>query len=643
MRDSVLDTLFEPLKMSNITFKNRFFMAPMGTTYNFRQLTDYMIARARGEVAFITTGVTRVHPSGSAHGSDEPSLEKDSDINVHIPMVKAVQKTGAKIIVQLNHAGRYSFGRYTGRQSVAPSPIASRYTGETPRELTTQETDYLVTAFAEAALRARKAGFDGIEICACSGYLISQFLSAVTNKRKDKYGGDVLQRAYFLLSILQETRKLVGDDFNICVKFDAEDGMKGGKTLEDSLVLAPRIVEAGADRLHIWAGWHEAVRPMLPMSVPRGAFAGLSAAVKGAVDVPVSTVGRINDPYVAADILSQGKADLIGLARAVLCDPDFVKKTREGRTREIRRCTACCHCFDQIMKLLMRGDKEAELTCSINPELGREGENLIQPAIRKKKIVVVGGGPAGTEAARVAAQRGHDVTLYEKDSTLGGMIKQAVVPPHKEELNNIIDYYTVQMEILPVKVKLNEEFTIEKAEEEKPDAVILATGAVELLPDIPGIENQSVVTALDILRETVSIGENVVVIGGGMIGVETAEYLAMQGKKVTVVEMLKSVANDVGPTTRWGLLDRLHKVVRIMTLTKVIEVKENAVVVVDQDNNQKKIHADTIVVAAGLKPRKDLFTVMDQSGIEYYEIGCCSEPGQIAEAVADAFAVASML
>lgn len=639
----MLDILFEPLEMSNITFKNRFFMAPMGTTYNFNQLTDFMVARAQGGVSFVTTGVIRVHPSGSAHGSDEPSLEKDSDIEVHTPMVKAVQGAGAKIIAQLNHAGRYSFGRYTGMQSVAPSPIASRYTGEMPRELTTQETDELVVAFAEGALRARKAGFDGVELCACSGYLISEFLSAVTNKREDHYGGDVLQRAHFLLSILREMRNLVGDDFNVCVKFDAEDGMKGGKTLEDSLMLAPLLVEAGADRLHIWAGWHEATRPMLPMSVPRGAFSYLSAAIKEVVDVPVSTVGRINDPYVAAGILAKGEADLIGLARPVLCDPDFVKKTMEGRTREIRRCTACCHCFDQIMKLLMNGDKEAELTCSLNPELGREGENLIKPASRKKKVVVVGGGPAGTEAARVAALRGHDVTLYEKYTTLGGMIKLAVVPPHKEELNNIIDYYTVQMEILPVEVRLNETFSTETVEREQPDAVVLATGAVELMPPITGIARDNVAIALNVLKGDVPVGENVVVIGGGMIGVETAEYLAMQGKNVTVIEMLKSVATDVGPSIRWGLLARLSKIVKIMTLTKVIEVKEHTVVVADQEGNQREIPADTVVVAAGLKAQRDLCNAIDASGIEYYEIGCCTEPGQIGEAVADAFAVGCRL
>ncbi len=643
MRDKKLDVLFEPLEMPNLNLKNRFFMAPMGTTFNMEQLTDYLVARARGEVALITTGVIGVHPSGRAVSIDEPSLENDDDIKVFIPMVKAVQGAGAKIVAQLNHAGRYCFGRYTGQQSVAPSPIASRYTGETPRELSTQEADDLVTAFAEAALRARKAGFDGIEICGCSGYLISQFLSAVTNKREDKYGGDTLQRATFLLNILRETRSMVGDDFNICVKFDAEDGIEGGKTIEDSQLLAPGIVEAGADRLHIWAGWHEAARPMLPMSVPRGAFSYMSAAIKEAVDVPVSTVGRINDPYVAADILARGDADLIGLARTLFCDPDFVKKTMEGRTREIRRCTACCYCFDQLMAVIMKGDREAQIKCSINPELGHEGEGLIQPAKEKKKVVVVGGGPAGMETARVAALRGHEVTLFEKEDKLGGMVNLAVIPPHKEELSNVIDYYAYQMEILPVEVKLGETFTPEKIEQVKPDIVVIAAGAEELIPDIPGIRGGNVVTALDVLKGDVSVHDNVVVIGGGLIGVETAEYLADQCKKVTVIEMLKSVATDVGPSTRWGLLSRLRKKVGILTLTTVIEVRERAVVVRDKEGNEKEISADTVVLAAGLKSQKDWADLFKESGVELYVIGSCNEPGQIVDAVADAFAVGCKL
>lgn len=632
MRDKQLDILFEPLEMPNLSLKNRFFMAPLGTGFDIDQLTNLYLARAEGEMALITTGEICVHHSGKAGGDTEPMLEKDDDIKSLIPLVKAVQKAGAKIVAQLNHAGRYTPGRFLGFQSVAPSPIASRYTGETPRELSTDEIDDLVIAFANAAVYAQKAGFNGIEILGCSGYLISQFLSPLTNKREDKYGGDALQRATFVLSILSEARKRVGDDFNICVKFDGEDGMKGGRLIEDSLLLAPKLVEAGADRLHVWAGWHEASRPMLPMSVPRGAFSDLSAAIKKVVKVPVSTVGRINDPYVAADILSEGKADLIGLGRTSLCDPEFVKKTMEGRTKEIRRCIACCYCFDQIRTGTV-------VKCAANPEMGREGEKLIQPAGQKKHVVVVGAGPGGMEVARLAALRGHRVTLLDEKDKPGGMVNLAIIPPYKEELNNIIDYYSHQMEILDVDLNLGKTVTPEQLKEIQPDVVVLATGAMEALPDIPGIEGENVVTASDILSGAAPAGEKVVIIGGGMIGVETAEFLADGNKDVTVIEMLKSVATDIGPTSRWGLLSRVRKKVRILTSMQVTQVRADSVVAVNPDNQEKEIPADTVVVATELRGRDDLRSFLEQSGIEHYLVGSCKNPGQIATAIAEGFDV----
>ena len=638
MRDKKLDLLFEPLEIPNLKLKNRFFMAPMGTTFTVAQTTDYLVARAKGEVALITTPEFSIHPSGRAGMVNELFFETDDDIKTWTPLVKAVQNADAKIVAQLNHAGRYSYSKLIGKQSVAPSPIASRYTGETPRKLTTQEVDDLVIAFGEAALRARKAGFDGIELLGSSGYLISQFLSPLTNKREDKYGGDVLQRAGFLFSVLKEIRERVGSDFNVCVKYDAEDGMEGGKTLEDSLILAPEIVKAGADRLHIWAGWHEATRPMLPMSVPRGAFAYLAKAIKDVVDVPVSTVGRINDPYVAADILAKGKADLIGLGRTLLCDPEFVKKTMDGRTKEIRKCTACCYCFDQVMRAI-KGDQTAELKCSINAELGREGEGLLKPASGKRRVVVVGGGPAGMEVARVAAVRGHKVVLFEENDKLGGMVNVAYLPPHKEELKNLVDYYVCQMDILNVDVNLGKSLNLEKLKAIRPDVVIFATGAEPLIPKMPGIDGKQVVTAIEILKGTKAAGETIVVIGGGLIGVETAEFLAEKGKDVTIVEMLKSVAVDIGPTMRWGVVSRVKKKTHILTLTRAIEVKQGCVVVEGQDKSVKEISADTVVVASGLKCRTSLAESVGKSGIECHVIGSCRRPGQIADAVEDAFAI----
>ena len=613
MRDRRLDILFEPLVMENLTVKNRFFMAPMGHTFSMDQLSEYLVARARGGVGMITTGVISVHPSGGVGEKKVASLETDRGIVKYQAVVKAVHEAGAKIIAQLNHAGRYAPSWMIGQQPVAPSAIASRYTGEMPRELSTLEAEELIEAFARAALRARKAGFDGVEFCGCSGYLISQFLSPLTNERSDKFGGDVLGRATFLLSILKKTRTLVGDDFNVCVKFDAEDGLEGGKTLQDSLLLAPCFVSAGADRLHIWAGWHEATRPMLPMFVSRGAFSYLAAAIKQVVDVPVATVGRINDPSVAAEILHKGEADLIGLARPLLSDPDFVIKTEEGRLDEIRRCTACCYCFDQLMNG-MHGVEEVSLACAVNPELGREGEHLLAPVDNVKNIVVVGAGPAGLEAARVAARRGHNVTLFEREKRLGGMLHTAVIPPHKEELKNIIDYYTHQMELLPMTLRLGEECTPEIISAMRPDAVVVATGARGFIPPIPGIEKEHVVHALDVLRETVSTFQKVVIIGGGLIGLETAEFLAELGHHVTVVEMLPSIGADVGPSMRWGMISRLRKKMTIRTSCTVVEIAEGGVVVEDDKGRREEIPAGTVIVAAGLKSERGLASELKTGG-----------------------------
>jgi 2,4-dienoyl-CoA reductase-like NADH-dependent reductase (Old Yellow Enzyme family) len=639
MKKGGLELAFTPLVMPNLILKNRFFMAPMGTTFNITQFQDYLVARAKGDVGLITTGIISVHPLGRAGAELELDLFHDVGIPALEPMIRAVQKAGAKIVAQLNHTGRYAQGKLLGFQPVAPSAVYSRYSGETPRELSTQEVDDLVLSFAAAALRARKAGFDGIEFCGSSGYLISQFLSPVTNLRKDKYGGEnIVQRAAFILSILRETRKLVGDDFNICVKYDGEDGIQGGKTIEEACRIAPLLVEAGADRLHIWAGWHESTRPMLPMWVPRGAFAYLSEAIKQVVSVPVSTVGRINDPFVAEDILASGKADLIGLGRTLLCDPDFVKKAREGRFEAIRRCTACCTCFDSIMGGI-KGKENSGLRCAINAELGHEGENLFKAAGKPKRILVIGGGPAGLEAARVSALRGHQVTLIEKDGELGGMLNLAIIPPHKEELKNIIDFYSYEMKSRNIDLRLGTSFSPAILDEIRPDAVIVASGATALIPPIPGINQPHVKTALDVLKGNAELQQKIVIIGGGLIGMETAEYLSDQGKDVTVIEMLSSVAADVGPTTRWGFLSRIHGKFKIATQAKVVEITKTGLLIASE-GEVKEVPAETVVLAVGLKSRKETIDEIRKSGIDFYEIGCCREPGQVAGAISEAFSIA---
>ena len=426
-----------------------------------------------------------------------------------------------------------------------------------------------------------------------------------------------------------------GNDFNVCVKFDAEDKMDGGRVLEDAVEIAPHIVAAGADRLHVWAGWHEANRPMLTASVPRGAFSHFAGAIKRVVDVPVAAVGRINDPYVAADILRQKDADLIGLGRPLLCDPEFVVKAEQGRSDEIRRCMACCRCFDRI--------RTDPVQCSLNPELGSEGDVPIRPTSKKRRVAVIGAGPAGLETARVAALRGHQVTLFDEKDTLGGMIHLAHIPPHKKELKNSIAYYARQMEILGVDLRLGESFSEERLMALRPDAVVMATGAKELIPDIPGIDGSHVVTASDALCECVEIGEKVAVIGGGLVGIETAEFLADRGRNVTVIEMLKSVASDVGPASRWGLIKRIREKMKIHASAMVVAIKPGSIVVEKSDGGKEEIPADTVVVAAGMCPRSELRNSLEQSGSEFRMIGSCKKPGQIAEAVAEGFEVGCRL
>jgi NADPH-dependent 2,4-dienoyl-CoA reductase/sulfur reductase-like enzyme len=296
----------------------------------------------------------------------------------------------------------------------------------------------------------------------------------------------------------------------------------------------------------------------------------------------------------------------------------------EGRVDEIRRCTACCYCFDTLVQTI-RGEK-TQLKCALNPELGREGENLVKSAAKKKHIVVVGGGPAGMEAARIAAIRGHKVTLYEKDDKLGGMLNLAYLPPHKEEIKGLIDFYVNEMELRHVNLKLGKAFSAEELKEVKPDAVVIATGSRALIPKIPGIIENDFVTALEVLNGKIPAGRNILVIGGGLIGVETAEYLHERDKKVSLVEMFK-IATDVGPTTRWGLISRLRKKITIYPSTKVIEIKKNSVVVNVRDKEIREIESDAIVIAVGLESITELIDPVKKTGIECHVAGSCRKPG----------------
>lgn len=645
MRPKELDCLFEPIIIGTMELKNRLVMAPMGTSYGddgfvTDRLTDYLSARARGGAGLITVEVAYVHRLGKVGLSGELSITDDKYIPGLKSLSDAIHRAGAKTVIQLNHAGRYARSKNLGEQPVAPSAIPSRYTGEKPRELSTEEVEEIVEAFAEGAGRARDAGFDGVELMGSSGYLISQFLSPVTNKRTDKYGGDgPAERANFVKEIIEKIREKMGYDFNLCVKMSVEDYLPGGITIEDSQVMGRIFIESGADRLHAWAGWHESNKPMLPMSVPRAAFAHLALALKEITDTPVTTVGRINDPFVAARLLREGKADLIALGRGLLADPEFGIKAQEGRVDEIRTCIACCACFDTIMFQMHKSGPEG-LICAINPELGREVENLLRPVDKGKRVLIIGGGPGGMEAARVAAIKGHTVSLWEKSDRLGGMLRVADIPPLKEEIGCLTAYLSRQMEINNVRVELNRDATREEILRENPDCVIVACGAKQNVPEIPGIADGNVVMALDLLTGKIEAGQDVVLIGGGLIGVDIAEYLDEKKKKVTLLTRQAHIGADIGISTRWVTMMRIkeRQGIKVMTKTTYKEIKKEGVVI-ERDGEEMFIPADTVVISGGLMPDRDLIETL-KGEIPVQEIGDCIEPRKIKDAIHEGFQAA---
>lgn len=637
MRPKELDRLFQPLRVGNMMLKNRLIMAPMGTRFADKEgnvterMLAYYAARGRGGAALITTEATSVDYPAGYLGPFGLRVDTDAHVAGLSRLARAIQAGGARASLQLVHAGRYSRSKLTGVQSVAPSAIASKYTGEMPRELTTAEVEHIIEEFAEGARRARDAGFDAIELMAASGYLLSQFISGLTNKRQDRFGGaTAAERLTFPVEVVRAVRSKVGADFPVSFKLSVDEHLPGGNTVADSQVVAQKVVAAGASVVHAWSGWHESPIAMLPMSVPRGAFVPLAEAMKKVVSVPVVAVGRINDVLLAGRIIGEGKADLVAMGRALLADPELPRKAEEGRLSEIRWCIACCKCFDNLLLPLSEGKGHGSITCAVNAEAGAEWENKVSPASSPKRVLVVGGGPGGMEAARVAAARGHKVTLWERGNRLGGTALLAMIPPHKEEIQGIIDYLSHQMKLLKVDVRLGKEATAQAVLEGKFDEVVLATGGQPIVPGLPGAT--AMMTALDVLRGR-QTGNSVVIIGGGMVGCETAEHLVSKGKKVTIVEMLERVASDVGMSSRWVLVKRLRDSgVGMLTKSKLVGI-EDGKAIVESDGKRQAIAADSIILAVGMRPDTSLYEALKGRCKDLHMVGDCVTCKMINEAI----------
>ncbi|MEE8471709.1 MAG: FAD-dependent oxidoreductase [Dehalococcoidia bacterium] len=606
--------LFEPVRMGTLELKNRLVMPPMfshlaepGGTVS-PAMIDYYARRARGGMGLIEVELTAIDP----HQFTSPLQLRISD-DSYIPslagLAQGIKENGARAAIQLHHPGRQALSRVTGRQPVGPSPIASSVNPETPRELTVEEIRGLVDLFAQAARRAGEAGFDAIELHGAHGYLLCQFLSPRSNHRRDEYGGDIRGRARFPLEIVAAIRREVGRDFPIIFRFSADEHTEGGLTLEETRPLARMLEAAGVDALHVSAGtdgtlaW--AIQPIL---LRRGYLVPLAAAIKEEVGVPVITVGRINDPKLAESILEQGKADLVAVGRPLLADPDFASKAREGRPGEVKRCIACNSCRP----------RDVAIGCLLNPEAGREGLGETGSP-RPRRVLVVGGGPAGLEAARVARLRGHDVTLWDEDA-----------PPEARWswlLNAYVTDRAKTLKSLGVHRPARKRATPEAVAELNPDVTLVTPRAVWPRPSIPGSDGENVVPALEVLSGKREISGEAAVLGAGNVGCEVARFLDRRGVAVTVLESGDRPGRGLDDNLTAVLLDDLRRRgVRFLTGVRVTAIEGDGVRYRDSQGNEASLDVGTVVLAPAPEPSAELASALKERGLEVRSLPFCAEP-----------------
>ena len=643
MADSITcEKLFEPARIGRMQVRNRIVMPAMATGYGAedgyvtQQLKDYYEARAKGGAGLIIVEFTCVDFPRGKGLPGQLAADGDRFIPGLKELAQVIQRHGAKAALQLHHAGNAAKRAITQMETVGPSAVA-RPGGDVPRALAVSEIGDLVNRFADAAKRAETADFDGIEIHAAHAYLIAQFLSAAWNRRKDDYGGPLKNRARFLLEILQAIRDVLGPSYPVWCRINGEEsGVTSGITLREARDLAKMLETSGADAINVSAGALE-LTSSRPYFFRQGWAAHMAAGVKEVVGIPVMAVGRIGFE-LAERLLQQGDADFIVMGRALRADPQLPNKLASGKLEDIRPCIACNDCG----KISRSGGQRV---CSLNAAIGREREYRIRPAAKRKEVLVVGGGPAGMEAARVAARRGHRVLLYEKGDRLGGQLLLAAIPPYKAEINKFTSFLTTQVEKLGVRVELNKPVTRALVEDLKPDAVILATGARPLIPEITGIDKRNVVTTWDVLSRAVEIGEHVAVVGGGALGCEVAAFLAEMGKKVFVVEMLERLASDL--ETRQGrkiLLGSLaEKGVTCFTEMKAEEISDRGLLMTDKSGRKQTVDVDTIVLACGSIPNDDFSGKLSGLVPEIHVVGDCVQPRTLFEAIDEGARIGRMV
>ncbi|WP_125263212.1 NADPH-dependent 2,4-dienoyl-CoA reductase [Streptomyces alboflavus] len=643
--------LLSPLDLGVTTLPNRVLMGSMHVGLEeapdgFARMAEFYATRARGGVGLIVTGGIAPNDAGRPYEGGA-KLTTEAEAEKHAGVTAAVHREGGRIAMQILHFGRYAYHE----QLVAPSAIQAPISPFPPRALEDDEVEQTVEDFVRAAELAKLAGYDGVEVMGSEGYLINEFIAAPTNRRTDRWGGSYENRVRFPVEIVRRTRERVGPDFIIIYRLSMLDLVPGGSTLAEVVQLAKEIEAAGATIINTGIGWHEARIPTIATSVPRGAYTFVTRKVMGEVSVPLVTTNRINTPELAEQLLADGAADMVSLARPLLADPDFVAKARAEQADAINTCIGCNQaCLDHTFSLQIT-------SCLVNPRACHETELVLAPTRRAKRVGVVGAGPAGLACAVSAAERGHHVTLYDAASEVGGQLNIARKVPGKEEFDETLRYFRTQLELRGVDVRLNTHVTAEQLAAAGHDEVVIATGVTPRTPEIPGVDHASVVSYLDVLRDGAPVGERVAIVGAGGIGFDVAEYLTDSGDKASLdpatyfrqwgvdmdyrdrggltepvrptpprtVHLLQrktsKVGQGLGKTTGWIHRTELrHRGVAMVNGATYDRIDDEGLHITVGDE-QRTIPVDTVVLCTGQEPRRGLYEELIAAGVDAHLIG----------------------
>lgn len=641
--------LLTPLDLGFTTLPNRVLMGSMHVGLEeaergFERMAEFYAARARGGVGLIVTGGIAPNEAGRPYEGGA-KLTTGAEAEQHTVITEAVHREGGRIAMQILHFGRYAYHQ----DLVAPSALQAPISPHVPHALTDDEVERTIDDYARAARLARQADYDGVEIMGSEGYLINEFIATQTNHREDRWGGSYENRMRFPVEIVRRVREAVGEDFVIIYRLSMLDLVPGGSTLDEVITLAKAVEAAGATIINTGIGWHEARIPTIATSVPRGAYAWVTKKVMGAVAIPLVTTNRINTPELAEELLAEGYADMVSLARPMLADPDFVNKARDGRPDAINTCIGCNQaCLDHTFS--------GKITsCLVNPRACHETELVLAPTRRRKRVAVVGAGPAGLACAVSAAERGHDVTLYDAEREIGGQLNVARKVPGKQEFDETLRYFRTQLQLRGVEVRLGTYVTADDLAGY--DETVIATGVGPRTPDIPGVDHPSVVGYLDVLRDGVPVGDRVAILGAGGIGFDVAEYLTDSGDKASEdpatyfrqwgvdmdhrtpgglaaperpaplrsVHLLQrkpsKVGAGLGKTTGWIHRTELrHRGVTMIPGVRYDRIDDEGLHVT-VDGQSTVLPVDTIVLCTGQEPRRDLYDELRTAGRSVHLIG----------------------